>query len=119
MQVLYDDQYGTICNNNWDYADAFVVCRALGFLGAEDHAAKFDGVAPGDVLLDAVECDGTEASLANCTHSGWNNNKCDHSQDVGVVCREGRCMLNTSISQIDKPRIHITVIYYINSKQKM
>ncbi|XP_072021383.1 uncharacterized protein [Amphiura filiformis] len=87
VQVFYEGEFGTICNNDWDFADAFVVCKSLGFLGVENHAANL-GEGTGDVLLDAVECSGTEEGVVNCTNSGWNTNKCDHSQDVAVVCRE-------------------------------
>lgn len=44
----------------------------------------------GLILLDEVQCLGTEASLLACTHSEWRQHDCSHSEDVGVRCdRDG------------------------------
>ncbi|XP_072021422.1 scavenger receptor cysteine-rich domain-containing protein DMBT1-like [Amphiura filiformis] len=88
VQVFYDGVYdGTICNKYWDFADALVACKSLGFLGVENHAAKL-GKGTGDIIWDEVNCMGTESDVHYCSHSGRNNNPCDHSQDVAVVCSE-------------------------------
>ena len=87
VEIYYNGQWGTVCDDNWDLSDAKVVCRQLGFWGAE--AALQGGSTPdgtGKIWLDEVNCNGNELSLAECVHRGWGNHNCVHSEDAGVRC---------------------------------
>nr|KAF6456755.1 galectin 3 binding protein [Rousettus aegyptiacus] len=90
VEIFYGGQWGTVCDNLWDLLDASVVCRGLGFKNATEAlgGAAF-GPGSGPVMLDEVECTGTEPSLANCTSLGWLKSNCRHNQDAGVVCSNG------------------------------
>lgn len=46
------------------------------------------GAGHGDIVLDNVECDGTESSIEDCRHAGWGVSNCHHMEDAGVRCRE-------------------------------
>jgi len=87
VEIFYRGQWGTVCDNLWDLTDASVVCRALGFVNATEAlgGAAF-GPGAGPVMLDEVECTGTEPSLASCRSLGWLRSHCRHNQDAGVVC---------------------------------
>ncbi|KAF6094587.1 galectin 3 binding protein [Phyllostomus discolor] len=87
VEIFYQGQWGTVCDNLWDLLDASVVCRALGFKNATEALGRAAfGPGTGPVMLDEVQCAGTELSLANCSSLGWLTSRCGHSQDAGVVC---------------------------------
>ena len=89
VEVLYNDTWGTICDNDWDIQDAQVVCRMVGFEGAwSTQCCGFYGYGSGEIWMDSVQCSGSESSLAECAHSGWGNHYdvCSHYSDVGVYC---------------------------------
>lgn len=87
VEIFYSGQWGTVCDDQWDLTDAGVVCRALGFPRAVQalHRAAF-GPGSGPVLLDELECAGTEDSLADCKSLGWRLGNCKHEEDAGVIC---------------------------------
>ncbi|XP_072024616.1 scavenger receptor cysteine-rich domain-containing protein DMBT1-like [Amphiura filiformis] len=96
VQVFYDGEYGTRCNNHWDFVDALLVCKALGFIGVQNHAATL-GEGLGDALFEEyARCKFTNflstVFRRRCSTSDYRRqlyrHKCDHSQDVAVVCRE-------------------------------
>ena len=88
VEVFYQGQWGTICDDLWDIQDATVVCRQLGFSVAESafSATNRFPIGVGEIFLDDLECSGGESRLIDCRHSGWRTNNCGHSEDAGVVC---------------------------------
>ena len=88
MEVNYNGEWGTVCDDGWDDTDAGVVCRQLGF-GSSGKAIGSTGFGQGSgaVLLDSVSCTGKEPILARCGHLGINVTRyCNHSKDAGVRC---------------------------------
>ncbi|XP_071504918.1 neurotrypsin-like [Diadema antillarum] len=89
VEIFYDSQWGTVCDDDWDILDATVVCRQLGFSAATDafRWAFFGGGSPTQpIYLDNVHCDGNEAELSDCEHNGWEIDNCVHYEDAGVRC---------------------------------
>ncbi|XP_037834814.1 scavenger receptor cysteine-rich domain-containing group B protein isoform X3 [Kryptolebias marmoratus] len=87
VEVLYKTAWGTVCDDDWEFDNAVVVCRQLGCGPAK--AAKslaFFGYGSGPILLDNVKCNGIELELSDCVHVEWGQHNCGHHEDAGVIC---------------------------------
>ena len=90
MEVNYNGEWGTVCDDGWDDTDAGVVCKQLGF-GSSGTAIKSAGFSQGSgpIWLDSLMCTGNESALAICGHLGVNiTRSCTHSKDAGAKCSE-------------------------------
>ena len=71
VEIFYNTEWGTVCDDNWDLNDANVVCRQLGLGDATEALLEaYFGEGKGNILLDEVACSGTETDLTECDHSG-------------------------------------------------
>ncbi|XP_025102819.1 uncharacterized protein LOC112569288 isoform X1 [Pomacea canaliculata] len=88
LEVLYNGEWGTVCDDEFDKNDGQVACRMLGFdsSGALVVGSSVFGEGSGQILLDNLACMGTEASLEQCRHNGYYSENCAHIEDVGVLC---------------------------------
>ncbi|XP_026212345.1 HHIP-like protein 1 [Anabas testudineus] len=88
VEIYVNGEWGTVCDDLWSTTNAEVVCRQLGYRYAL-KAAKNSEFGEGKhlpILLDDVQCDGTESSLLYCKHGGVATHNCAHSEDAGVIC---------------------------------
>ena len=90
VEILYNGQWGTVCDDTWDDINARVVCHQLGFFG-DSFMARMLQFGPGyrtqPIWLDDVRCRGSEQYLSECANRGWGVHNCNHIEDVGVICR--------------------------------
>ena len=87
MEIFYNGQWGTVCDDNWDMKDAAVVCRQLGYtyaVRALQGSDVPDGTGP--IWLDGIACTGDERNLQSCSHNGWRKHDCSHLEDAGIEC---------------------------------
>ncbi|XP_053703713.1 scavenger receptor cysteine-rich domain-containing group B protein [Synchiropus splendidus] len=89
VEVLFEGEWGTVCDDDWDMLDANVVCRQLqcGIGGKMSSSSRF-GQGSGAILLDNVDCIGTEEELSQCRNQGWKTHNCYHYEDVALICKE-------------------------------
>ena len=89
VEVFLIGHWGTVCDYNWDLADATVVCHQLGYVRAVEASryASF-GAGSGPSWYHSVECNGTDLSLTECHMNNYGRfgSACSHSRDAGAVC---------------------------------
>ncbi|XP_069654425.1 lysyl oxidase homolog 3 isoform X5 [Haliaeetus albicilla] len=117
IEVFYNDEWGTICDDDFTLANAHVLCRHLGFVAATGwaHSAKY-GKGIGRIWLDNVNCVGGEKSIGDCKHRGWGNSDCSHEEDAGVICKDERIpgfkdsnVIETEQSHVEEVRLRPVV----------
>ncbi|XP_058255768.1 HHIP-like protein 1 [Hemibagrus wyckioides] len=88
VEIYINGEWGTVCDDLWTTQNAAVVCRQLGFGYAlkASRQAEFGEGKHLRIMLDDVQCDGTEETLLNCQHAGVGIHNCHHHEDAGVVC---------------------------------
>uniref|UniRef100_A0A673WG97 Lysyl oxidase homolog n=1 Tax=Salmo trutta TaxID=8032 RepID=A0A673WG97_SALTR len=91
VEVFYDGEWGTVCDDDFSIHSAQVVCRELGYLEAVSWSpsSKY-GKGEGRIWFDNVQCTGKEKTLALCMSNGIGVSDCKHTEDVGVVCSDKR-----------------------------
>ena len=88
VEVFLLGQWGTVCDYNWDIADATVVCHQLGYPRAVEapRSATF-GAGSSPSWYYSLYCTGKEHNLTECSKSTSNfGSACSHSHDAGAVC---------------------------------
>ena len=102
LEVYYNSEWGTVCDDSWGSSDATVACRQMGFVGVSDSDSSLFGSGSSSqrIWLDDVACSGSESRLIDCGHAGIGNENCFHSEDVGIVCSNINGKLNWDGSRI-------------------
>ena len=103
--MYYNGEWGTVCNTGWDYVDASVVCRQLGYgvSGSTQPIHKYYNndnfeKGSGSIFLSNIECTSKDYNLATCGHLGVGiTYDCDHNDDASVGCSVGMLHAHCSI----------------------
>ena len=89
VEVCVNNEWGTVCDDQWDTTDAQVVCRQLYNLTSDAFYCRnshFRG-GSGPIWLDDVQCNGSETHLVNCSNSGLGVHRCiGYTENAGVQC---------------------------------
>ena len=92
LEVFYFGVWGTVCDDRFDSSDGNVACRQLGYPeGVEKTITTGSSDAfqsgTGEILMDGLECVGSEKELKDCHFNGWGINDCRHFEDIALICK--------------------------------
>nr|XP_034333604.1 scavenger receptor cysteine-rich type 1 protein M130-like isoform X7 [Crassostrea gigas] len=92
VEVLIDNQWGTVCDDNWGQNEASVVCRSLGLPSANAVAKRsaYFGHGNSEIILNGLNCSGGENDIQECSRTQSGLEKCGHENDAGVRCLQIR-----------------------------
>lgn len=88
VEVFVNGEWGTVCSDSWDDRASSVLCNQL-IPGNQGWTVTSPPVSPAvtlPIVLNNVQCTGSELSILDCIHTKTNLNTCDHSKDVYVKC---------------------------------
>ncbi|XP_026097085.1 antigen WC1.1-like [Carassius auratus] len=87
VEVLHRGQWGTVCDDGWDLADAAVVCRELDCGEPVDVLSDAQaGLGSGPVWMNNAMCAGSESTLKKCGSIIWGFQGVCQSKSAGVIC---------------------------------
>ncbi|XP_037652666.1 lysyl oxidase homolog 3B isoform X2 [Sebastes umbrosus] len=98
VEVLKDNEWGTVCDDRWNLPSASVVCRELGFGSAKEAitgARMGQGIGP--IYMNEVKCVGVEKSIWNCPFKNITSEDCQHMEDAAVRCNVPYLGLENSV----------------------
>ena len=92
LEYYFNGQWGTVCGSIWDFADANVACKKMGFLTEEYYRINIpSGSSSQPIWVNNVECAGNETNLIDCSGTFNGTNNCTHTEDIGISCsRNGK-----------------------------
>ncbi|XP_069054169.1 scavenger receptor cysteine-rich type 1 protein M130-like [Lepisosteus oculatus] len=87
LEVQHGETWGSVCDSDFDWQDAEVVCRELdcGVPSQVLKGAHF-GKGEGQVWTEEFQCRGSESHLSFCPKSSTKTQSCTHENDVGLEC---------------------------------
>ena len=87
VELLYAGVWGSVCDDFFDLNDANVICRELGYSGAENaHPFSLFGFPDRFIHLDDLACNGNESQLVDCPGIVWGVHNCFATEAASVTC---------------------------------
>ncbi|XP_041100223.1 antigen WC1.1-like, partial [Polyodon spathula] len=87
VEVQHGQTWGTVCDADFDWQDAEVVCRELKCgIPQEVLGGSPFGAGQGKVWSKEMQCQGNEPRLYDCRTAATKKQGCTHRNNVGLVC---------------------------------
>ncbi|XP_019860852.1 PREDICTED: uncharacterized protein LOC109589170, partial [Amphimedon queenslandica] len=107
VELCHNGRWGTVCDDSWDNTDASVVCRQLGYGPGIAFYDPYFGQGNRSVVIDDVDCNGSESYLTNCTHTTEHN--CNDKEVAGVRCSFINVSTNPASNQLSSILVPVAI----------
>ncbi|ESN97837.1 hypothetical protein HELRODRAFT_146189, partial [Helobdella robusta] len=84
IEVLHDNKWGTVCDDELKNPVCRVVCKQLGYSNGTCVKEYNDNNFP--IWLGSVKCNGNENNIDECQLTNWGEANCIHKEDAGCIC---------------------------------
>ena len=93
LEVLHNEEWGTVCDDGFNQQAADLVCWHLMMGCSTGFGNNLEGGSQSSwsgqpIWLDEVSCNGGESSLKECTSEDWGEHNCMPSENVAVSCEQ-------------------------------
>ena len=85
VELFNNGHWRSICGKTWNFTDAFVVCRQLGYKGVDTFSSQSQFGHGKNILRDYVNCEGTEGHLVDCLEKAQVKDNC-RGHEASVTC---------------------------------
>ncbi|CAH0555311.1 unnamed protein product [Brassicogethes aeneus] len=113
VEILHNGTWGAICDDEWDTAEAQIICKQLGYDNgiAEPTVNSYFGPAKRRYWMDNIYCSGTEHEIHSCRFDGWGENDCSKTEAAGVICVDQDKIIKVdSSNEVEKVKSSIVKI---------
>lgn len=88
LEVLFNNTWGSVCDDDWGQPDADVVCRQLGYNSTLSTTASFGQAESTEMIwLDNIKCFGNESDLLLCRRNTIGLTNCNQEEGVALICQ--------------------------------
>jgi len=83
VEICYNNEWITVCDDSWNEIDGMVACRQLGFTFKAVTTDQSYGWKGRKTWAGNISCTGSETRLIDCIHNGFDSTNCSRA---GLVC---------------------------------
>ncbi|XP_038671383.1 antigen WC1.1-like [Scyliorhinus canicula] len=87
LKVYYRGQWNSVCSSHWDSAASEIACKQIGCVSYHTMLQTTISEETRSVLLDKVQCNGTESSLSECQIKPLGRQNCETGMIVTIFCK--------------------------------
>ncbi|XP_063448443.1 neurotrypsin-like [Mytilus trossulus] len=99
VEILHNNEWGSLCDDTLTTEDGQVICRMLG-LDTENVtvlSSAYFGSGTSEVKISGLNCTGLENHIAACNFTGWGHLTCKQNHAVGIICGGTQIRLVNSV----------------------